>query len=268
VPKDERFYGLFFHDWESGVAALRHAAQDRLPVSMLRLSDAVETETTLLLSGKDTLVTLAGKGLDLAGYGSGRCLLIFGVTAESRRVGPLRGRANALFRRYGGTPAIRMIGESWQASRFRSPYLRNTLWEHGYAIDTLETAIPWAHVLTLGERIIRAMEEAMAELGERVLAFAHLSHIYPDGASVYITFLFRRGSAPEETLRLWQWLKRGASQSILESGGTISHQHGVGADHAHYLPQEKGRLGIRMLQSLQRELDPEGMLNPGKLLAD
>ena len=50
------------------------------------------------------------------------------------------------------------------------------------------------------------------------------------------------------------------------NGGTISHQHGVGLDHAAYLKAEKGETGMRMIESIRQSLDPQRILNPGKLI--
>jgi alkyldihydroxyacetonephosphate synthase len=61
-------------------------------------------------------------------------------------------------------------------------------------------------------------------------------------------------------------VKQAASEAIATHGGTISHHHGVGTDHAPWLPREKGEIGFRLLRALKRELDPDGILNPGKLL--
>ena len=52
LPETEEFYGVFFPSWEQGTDAVRQIAQERMLVSMLRLSNPVETETTLILSGK------------------------------------------------------------------------------------------------------------------------------------------------------------------------------------------------------------------------
>ena len=56
------------------------------------------------------------------------------------------------------------------------------------------------------------------------------------------------------------------SQAIVAQGGTISHQHGVGIDHLPYLAGEKGELGTAAIRDLCRCFDPEGMMNPGKLV--
>ncbi len=67
LPEFEAFYGVFFPEWEAGVEAVRQIAQEGVGLSMMRLSNACETETTLALSGKDALVRWASRGLRLLG---------------------------------------------------------------------------------------------------------------------------------------------------------------------------------------------------------
>jgi alkyldihydroxyacetonephosphate synthase len=68
-------------------------------------------------------------------------------------------------------------------------------------------------------------------------------------------------------LRRWEALKGAASRAIVAGGGTISHQHGVGRDHAPYLEAEKGALGLSALAEMVRTFDPDGRMNPGVLLS-
>jgi len=266
TPEAESFHAVFFRIWESGVVAVREIAQAGIPVSMLRLSDAQETATTLMLSGRERLVGWADRGLRFAGYGSQRCLLVLGVTGTHSRTERALYATLDIARAHDGLGVGNAIGNIWRKSRFRAPYLRNTLWERGYALDTLETAVPWSVVLPAAESIKTAIRDGLAARGERVLVFAHLSHVYPDGASIYVTYLFRRAEDPDETLDRWRALKGAASRAIVAYGGTISHQHGIGIDHVPYLAAEKGEPGMAMLDSLRRALDPDGLLNPGKLM--
>ncbi|HEY43280.1 MAG TPA: FAD-binding oxidoreductase [Anaerolineae bacterium] len=268
TPEVERFYAAFFRDWETGVKAVRAVAQSDLPLSMLRLSNPQETETTLMLAGRERLVSLAERGLGLLGYGDEPCMLIYGLTGFRGILAITRWRVGALLRSRGALLVGKTIGEMWRKSRFYTPYMRNTLWERGYAVDTLETAVSWASVLSTSEAILAALQDGLKDLDERALVFAHLSHMYRDGASIYVTFIFRRATDPGETLLRWQRLKMAASETIVRHGGTISHQHGVGTDHAPYLAPEKGEVGMSMLEAVRQRLDPEGLLNPGKLLGD
>lgn len=266
VPEVDRFHAFFFHSWEEGAEAVREIAQRGIPVSMLRLSDAEETVTTLNLSGKDRVVGWANRGLDLLGYKGGRALLILGVTGSRALTDPAYPNAKAAARRHGGLPAGQTIGRTWRKDRFLAPYLRNTLWEAGYAVDTVETALPWSKVVAAAAAIKNSIRDALASFGERALVFAHLSHVYVDGASIYTTYVWRRSADPAETLAHWRAMKAAASGVIVAHQGTISHQHGVGLDHAGYLQAEKGETGMRMIESVRHALDPDRILNPGKLV--
>jgi alkyldihydroxyacetonephosphate synthase len=206
--------------------------------------------------------------LKALGYGPDRSLLLFGVTGERGATEQAQQQAAEIARAHGGLLAGTAIGEIWRKMRFRTPYLRNPLWERGYALDTLETAVPWSAVMPTAAALKGALHDGLAEAGESGLIFAHLSHVYPDGASIYVTCVFRRAADPDETLSRWQTLKAAASRVIVAYGGTISHQHGVGVDHAPYLAAEKGEVGMKLLEAARRAVDPEGLLNPGKLLPD
>ena len=98
--------------------------------------------------------------------------------------------------------------------------------------------------------------------------FTHLSHLYPSGSSLYLTYLFRLAPDPDETLERWQAIKLAASTVIETEGATITHHHGVGTDHAPYLVAEKGPLGMAALDAVVRTFDPDGLMNPGVLLSD
>ncbi|MFN3308642.1 MAG: FAD-linked oxidase C-terminal domain-containing protein, partial [Anaerolineales bacterium] len=249
-----------------GIQAVRALVQEGVGLSMLRLSNAEEAQSILALSGKDRLLPWIERGLSWLGYRSTRCLLIFGATGRRSSVGRNARQAIAICRRWGGLFTGSIIGKQWRKSRFLTPYLRNTLWELGYATDTLETAVPWCKVEETAQATLNALSNGLQGSDERVWAFAHLSHVYRDGASIYATYLFRRSGDPDTDLARWQTLKKAASQAILAQGGTISHQHGVGLDHAPYLTNEKGELGMTTLRAICRVFDPQGILNPGKLI--
>jgi alkyldihydroxyacetonephosphate synthase len=266
LPERENFHAVFFPDFESGQAAVRQMLQAKLPLSMLRLSTAVETTTTLALAGHPRLIGALERLLAVRGMGDDKCMLIVGFTGADDMVKATRKEALGMGDKHGGVHIGRTFGGQWHKSRFRTPYLRNTLWEMGYAIDTLETATDWANIPAMVSAIELALRSGLADVDERVHVFTHLSHLYPYGSSIYTTYLFRLASDPDETLRRWQRLKAAASQIIVARGGTISHQHGVGIDHMPYLPAEKGELGMAVIGDLCKRFDPKGMMNPGKLI--
>ena len=269
LPEEERFEGVFLPDWPSAIEAARAVAQSGASFSMLRASNASETATTAALGGGTRAAAAMDTVLGWRGLAPGaRCLVVLGFAGPARRVRAARREVRALLARAGAVSlASGRLGAAWQRGRFRAPYLRDALWETGYGVDTVETATTWAGVPHVVEEVERALAGALAGEGERVHAFTHLSHVYATGASVYTTFAFRTAATPEHTLDRWRRLKAAASAAIVGAGGTISHQHGVGVDHAPYLEAEKGALGLAVLGGALRALDPDGVLNPGKLLA-
>lgn len=266
LPEHEEFQAIFFPGFIDGMTAVRRIVQARLPLSLLRLSTPMETRTTLALAGHERLIGLLETMLSVRGVGDEKCMLLCGFTGQSEMVRDTRHAALEIAKEHGGVSAGRRFGEQWIEGRFRTPYLRNTLWELGYAVDTLETATTWEGVPRMVEVIEIALHSALPE-SERVHVFTHLSHVYAHGASVYTTYLFRIAADPDETLRRWELLKGNTSRAIVAAGGTISHQHGVGRDHMPYLEAEKSALGLAALGSAAAEFDPDGRMNPGVLLS-
>jgi alkyldihydroxyacetonephosphate synthase len=266
-PERETFHAVFFPSWERGAAAIRALAQGDIPLSMLRLSNELETETQLALAGHARLIAWLERYLKLRKVGVGKVMLLLGVTGSVAGVSRALREALAAARAHGGVHAGARPGAGWVKNRFRSAYLRNSLWEAGYAVDTMESCLNWPQVTPYMRAVEAAARAAFQADGERVHAYTHLSHVYRQGCSVYSTFVWRASGDPARELMRWSRFKRAVSETIVKFGGTISHQHGVGADHAPYLPAEKGAAGIDLIRAMAREFDPDGLLNPGKLIA-
>ncbi|MBI9045262.1 MAG: FAD-binding protein [Anaerolineaceae bacterium] len=55
-------------------------------------------------------------------------------------------------------------------------------------------------------------------------------------------------------------------EAALDLGGTITGEHGVGTKKRHVLPVQIGAVGFKTMQSIKAVFDPQGILNPGKVL--
>jgi alkyldihydroxyacetonephosphate synthase len=212
---------------------------------------------------------VADRALEIGGWSGGRCIMLVGIEGPPDNVKASLARSSALVRGCGGFPVGRSAGRSWYKNRFAMPYLRDPLLDRGIGVDTLETSTRWANVLPLHRVVIAAIRDALAKHAPnehcRAMVMCHISHCYEDGASLYFTFVFPQAASGQE-LEQWVAVKHAASEAIAEHGGTISHHHGIGKDHAPWMAREKGQIGMTLLRALKRELDPDGILNPGKLL--
>ena len=160
-----------------------------------------------------------------------------------------------------------MLGAKWAARRFAGVYLRNGLWDAGYAVDTMETACDWPRVDAMIAAIEGAGRAALARDGERVALPTPISRMSMRRARAS-TSPSSTASAPTTRLRsrAGRRLKTAVSEAIVADGGTISHQHGVGKDHLRWLGAEKGAIGIAALQAMVAHFDPHGVMAGGNLV--
>lgn len=264
TPASRLYEGVFFRDFSTGAQALRALAQEHAAPAVARLSDEAETGMSLALAGSGGLKGRLGRSyLGLRGY-SGGCLAILGFEGAPEELAHRRKRALALVRRHEGLPVGQSPGKAWLAQRFAAPYLRDELLTHGVMVETLETATRWSNLERLHREVCGAIARSLAAEGTPGLVMCHISHLYETGASLYFTFLARQREG--EALAQWQAVKHAACEAILDGGGTITHHHAVGRDHAPWLEREIGREGLAALRALKQQLDPTGIMNPGKLL--
>lgn len=264
LPEHESFHVAFLPDWESALKLVRELVQNKVPLSLLRLSNPEETRTHLLLGADALAVKWLNRIAALRGSPDGKCMLTFGTTGSKTQAKFVLQETKRFVKQQGGMYAGTYMGKKWEHSRFRSPYLRHGFWDHGYSIDTLETCVNWNNVTTTMQAVEQAIRDNVMD-GENVHVFSHLSHVYGQGSSIYTTYFFRNSTSYEENLTRWKAMKTAASDAIIKMGGTISHQHGVGRDHKPWLPLEKGELAMQTLGQIVNFLDQQQLLNQGCL---
>lgn len=263
LPESEHFGLAFFPSWQQGTDCIRELVQQGVPLSMLRLSNPVETETQMLLSVADSKLKWLRRLWRVFGVGDSPCMLLYGITGKKSQGKLSKRQLKQSCKKHRGWFAGSALARHWQDHRFRSPYLREALWEQGLVVDTLETAIGWSQLEAMMATIETALVDTSNSFGQPIHVFSHLSHCYRDGATIYTSYVFNTGKDYQETLQRWQCMKVAASQAIVNAGGTISHQHGVGKDHKAYLTSEKGALPMAAIDAGFAVLDPDKIMNPG-----
>lgn len=249
IPRERVFESWSFPDFASGAEGLRRVAQQGNGPTVIRLSDEAETAVSLAQVGK------IGKALS---KGASVVTVYEGDGIDERRA-----RASVQLAAAGGISAGEGAAEDWLKGRFDGPYLRDSLLDAGVFCETLETATTWSNLQRLRSAVEGALKGGFADAGAKSYVMCHVSHIYPTGASLYFTVLAGIRSDP---LGVWEPVKSRVNDAIIASGGTISHHHAVGRDHAPWLREEIGETGIRILAAIKRELDPAGVLNPGAVI--
>lgn len=298
LPGADRYEGWAMPSFAAGAAALRDLARSGERPTVVRMSDEVETAMRLATvteggGPEDGAAFAAGappagdRATATTGGGSsgdeaeapgrtdqadapppGGCLVIVGWEGADRdAVDGRAGRAAELLARHGGVSQGRDPGEAWRAGRFAAPYLRDALLDRGVLVETLETATTWSRLAELRAALTAALQAALAdERGAPVVVMGHVSHVYAEGASLYLTVVAAGGATPRTTAERWAVAKAAAGDAIAAHGASITHHHAVGTDHAPWMREEIGELGVAVLRAAKERLDPVGICNPGKLL--
>jgi alkyldihydroxyacetonephosphate synthase len=264
APAARRYEAWMAESFEAGAEIVRSLAQGPGLPDVIRVSDEEETRTSLALSGPSGVAGVVFERYLRARRRAGGCLTIAGFEGDEASVKRRRALAARELRRGGAIYLGQGAGRSWERERYRGPYLRDALMDAGALVETLETAHSWSGLGGLYRAVGEAIRGSLSGQGTPGIVLCHISHAYPDGASLYFTFVARaRGG---EEVEQWRAVKAAACEAIIGAGGTITHHHAVGRDHAPYMESEVGAVGIEVLKAAKEKLDPRGIMNPGKLI--
>jgi alkyldihydroxyacetonephosphate synthase len=255
-PENQLRYSYLFRDWPAALDAAREILQGQFGLpSVFRLSDPAETEWAFGLYGLDRspLDALARR----LGFRPGaRCLLLGSAEGERGYARNVRRQVARVCRGRGAFPTTGLVTRAWEHGRFRDPYLRDDLLDFGILVDTLECAVTWDGL----ERVRRGVREACSAR-PRTLCLTHLSHAYPQGASLYFIFMTKM-----DCLEEYLAFQGSLLDAIRRQGAAMSHHHGIGRMTAPWLEGQVGPAQMDLFRAIKRHFDPQGLMNPGGTL--
>ena len=237
LPPAEVRGAFAFGSFAAGLDVMRRIVQRGATPAVLRLYDAIEADRSYQTGERHVLLMLD--------EGDGHV-----VDATRRIVDEECAVANA------EVIDVGLVGR-WLEHRNDVSALE-ALISRGYVVDTMEISASWRalpDVYARATAAIRAVEHTL-------VASAHQSHSYIDGACLYFTFAGQPPTEQRETYYRAAW--DAGQRAVLAAGGALSHHHGVGLNRARFVPDALGA-GFAVLQSVKDALDPNGILNPGKL---
>ncbi len=258
----------FFPSFERGCEAVRDLAQNGHGLAMLRLSDESEsdflTRFRLAVAGHAHAPLMQRLALKMKRAPDRPALLIAGFEGRRAECNETFTALGSELRAAGGVSLGRRPGDSWRKGRYDLPYLRESLLCRGIGVDTFETAAAWSDLPALNAGVRETLKEIVkTTLGGqpgKAAVMCHLSHSYPEGASLYFTLVFPQSDNPAVQ---WRVIKSAVMAAVSELGGTVSHHHGVGADHAEMAALDKGAVALSAFRALKSAIDPENLIVSG-----
>jgi alkyldihydroxyacetonephosphate synthase len=248
LPTQRVGAGVRFKTFEAALEAARALLHAGIQPTQLRILDPYEHLLSRAFSGK------AATG----------ALMVLAFESSGAPLGEVFAAAQELCRQHGGEPQQREAEEAvgdWKNTFFRQPYIRDALLDYGIISDTFETAVPWSAVPGFYHAVREATLKAVTKVCGAGAVSTRSTHSYSDGLCLYFAFFGpgRHGSLVDQ----WWEIKGAASEAVVANGGTMSHHHAMGRDHRRWARAEVPAPFRAAIRAAKRELDPEGLLNPG-----
>lgn len=268
LPETKKWLVSVFPSFEMGTEAIKRLIQKDIYPSVVRYSDENETFFLSKLSHEKPSVFASLKSavsklvLKMKGIQKPSLLMIRmeGEEAESEMK---REIAAEIFRKQKGFSVGDSLGKKWETSRFGLPYLRDDLMERGIFVDTMETVLPWNEIPPFKQHLLSELQKLKAFGYEKGILLAHLSHVYTASSSIYFTVITEQDK--DDPYGQWKAIKKLVTDTIVKAGGAVSHHHSIGRDHQHWYVQKTDALTQEILRSVKRTIDPNNIMNPGKL---
>jgi alkyldihydroxyacetonephosphate synthase len=236
VPQGEWRGAWGFTSFEEGLDACRRILRRGATPAVLRLYDAVEGDRNYQTGERAVLLVLDEADPALV---DATAALVEHECADAERL------------------ETELVGR-WLEHRNDVSAL-HALTERGLVVDTMEVAGPWSALPDIYARTLAALHA----LEGMLVASAHQSHAYTDGACLYFTFAGQPEADEREHFYVDAW--DAGQRAALGAGAALSHHHGVGLNRARFMREAVGLGGLEVLQSIKDAIDPAGVLNPGKL---
>jgi alkyldihydroxyacetonephosphate synthase len=239
LPSFRHMEAIRFGSVEAGIKTIQSMIQSRLHPFLVRLYDEDEAHHAMVDPNfRDCVLFLGFEGHRAVAEAE------FAVALE-------------FVHENGGSVIGPKAVEAWMDRRFDFSTIENRLALAGGVAETIEIAHFWSGIYPL----YRELKQVLAPYAEEVLS--HFSHVYPQGTSMYMILLGHQSNDAEaEKTILTVWEK---TMGICKKHhASIAHHHGIGIVRLPYLAEQLGE-GKVVLEKVKRALDPEGIMNPGKL---
>jgi FAD/FMN-containing dehydrogenase len=122
-----------------------------------------------------------------------------------------------------------------------------------------DISVPVSAIPEFLERATAAVLQAMP--GARPVSFGHIG----DG-NIHFNFSAPANSDAAAFLARWNEIQHIVHDIVRDFGGSISAEHGIGVQKRDQLAHYKSPLEIELMRTLKRTLDPNNILNPGKVV--
>jgi alkyldihydroxyacetonephosphate synthase len=248
LPEKRLFRSYVMPDLKAGIEAGRRIMTGNLQPCLLRLYD--ESDSNHILQGQFSI--------DVSG-----CVLFVGFDGAERIVRVQNEISFEILTGLGGRDMGEKPAAAWWDGRYKSYYPPNDYIAYPWMTAVTDTVAPYERIEGIYHAMKSAVEDGFREWN--AVFHAHFSHWYDWGTSFYPTFLLKEYPTDKrEAFMVFNRVIDAAVGASMRNGGVVNEHHGIGLKNARFMKEIYGD-GYELARTIKKALDPNTILNPGKL---
>ncbi len=244
-PEKRGLISYAFPTIEDSLEATRHILRQQIYPAVMRIYDADETE----------------RHFGHIKEAKGKVMVVFVCEGVEKLVDLEVLITRETCEKFKGVDCGEEPVEHWFETRFKVTDTSSTP-TFKLVFDTIEIGFLWDKAADMYHSVV----EATKNVKGIVLITAHVSHFYPNGVGFYFTFA---GVPPKGKgdFEFYQEVWNTIIKAVEDAGGSFGHHHGVGINRSKWMPVEWGK-SFETIKAIKKLLDPNNILNPGKIYED
>jgi len=271
LPEVQEYGSVLFPTFEDGFAFMYELTREATPPASVRLVDNLQFQFGLALKpGSSGLHSLKSKlekifVTKIKGFAPFKmvaCTLVFEGTRQE--VSQQKKDLYRIAARHHGMKAGAENGRRGYQLTYSIAYIRDFLMNYYIIAESFETSVAWTDALKLCENVKRRLHDEYARRGlpGKPFVTSRITQLYRTGVAVYFYFGFYYKGIPNPQ-NVYLELENIARDEILNSGGSLSHHHGVGKLRREFLPRIMSPAAMEWKRELKKSLDPRDIFGAG-----
>jgi alkyldihydroxyacetonephosphate synthase len=271
LPELQEYGSVLFPTFEDGFAFMYELEREAVPPASVRLVDNLQFQFGLALkpassgmgvwkSKLEKLFVTKIKGFEP--FKMVACTLVFEGTRQE--VAQQQSDLYRIAARHRGMKAGAENGRRGYQLTYSIAYIRDFLMNYYIIAESFETSVSWTDALKLCENVKRRLhdEYSRRELPGKPFVTARITQVYRTGVCIYFYFGFYYKGIPNPQ-HVYLELENIARDEILNSGGSLSHHHGIGKLRRAFLPRIMSPAALEWKKELKKSLDPRDIFGAG-----
>lgn len=272
LPEVREYGSVLFPTFENGFAFMFDLTREATPSASVRLVDNLQFQFGLALRPAATSAMAVWKSslekmfvTKIKGFEPFKmvaCTLVF--EGGRHEVEQQQRDLYRIAARHHGMKAGGENGRRGYQLTYSIAYIRDFLMNYYILAESFETSVSWTDALKLCENVKRRLHKEYEHRGLPGKPFitARVTQVYRTGVCIYFYFGFYYKGIPNPQ-NVYLELENIARDEILNSGGSLSHHHGIGKLRRAFLPRIMSPAGLQWKRELKKSLDPTNIFGAG-----